>query len=157
MKRYAIVTVALVSLAALALFIGDRRSPAATQEPPVSGEWEVVVALRNGERYPDHAVANWIWKFDRNGNFTWEGNPPDLRDDLGPALYACDETTELKGIDFKHLTGPFTDRLTRGIYTLSGHELLINIPLTPDGERPGGFGAEWFHGNLTVTLRPNHR
>jgi uncharacterized protein (TIGR03067 family) len=155
MKRYALVAVAAALLAAALLWARD---PApGPSDPIMSGDWGVVVALRNGQRYEDGAIANWVWKFDGHGGFTWEGNPPDLRTDFGPALCACDDGPEPKWIDFKHLTGPHENRITRGIYAFSGSEVLINVPLTPDGERPGGFGSDWFTGNLTVTLRPVRR
>jgi uncharacterized protein (TIGR03067 family) len=153
MKRFTLVTLGTVTLGTAALLWAAGPSPAQNDQT-ISGDWRVVVALRNGHRYEDREVENWVWKFDGHGNFAWEGNPPDLRPDFGPALFACDEAAEPRRIDFKHLTGPHENRITRGIYAFDGHELLINVALAPDGERPGGFGSEWFPGNLTVSLRP---
>jgi uncharacterized protein (TIGR03067 family) len=158
MKRFALVAVVLVAggFGTAALLWAAGPSPA-QDDQPISGAWQVAVALRNGQRYEDTEVANWVWRFDGHDSFTWEGAPPDLRADFGPALVACNESTEPKQIDFKHLAGPHENRITLGIYAFAGSELLVNVPLVPDGERPGGFGPEWFPGNLTVSLHPVRR
>ena len=158
MNRFSYAAVVIVVIALGLWFLLWGAAPSLGQnDHVVGGDWQVVTALRNGQRYEDAEVANWVWKFDGHGEFTWEGAPPDMRPDFGPVLFACDWSAEPRQIDFKHLTGPHTNRITRGIYAFAGPELLINMPLTPDGERPGGFDAAWFPGNLTVSLRPVRR
>jgi uncharacterized protein (TIGR03067 family) len=156
MKRLALVALGAVALSTAALLWARDPMPVADDQT-VSGDWKAVVALRNGFRYDDRAIENWVWKFDGHGGLTWEGQPPDLRSDFAPALCAFEDATEPKARDLKHLMGPHRNRITRGIYAFAGPELLINVPLALDGERPGGFSAEWFTGNLLVTLHPVRR
>lgn len=158
MNRFAVVVVIVLAIFLTVATMFWWSAPSLGQNDQiVGGDWQVVTALRNGQRYEDAEVANWVWKFDGHGGFTWEGAPPEMRPDFGPALFACDWSTQPRQIDFKHLTGPHASRITRGIYAFAGPELLVNMPLTPDGERPGGFDAAWFTGNLTVSLRPVRR
>jgi uncharacterized protein (TIGR03067 family) len=156
MKRFALVALGVVALST-AVLLGARGPTPSPDDQTISGDWKVAVALRNGYRYEDREIENWVWKFDGHGGFSWEGNPPDLRSDFVPALCAFDGATEPMRLDLKHLRGPHENRITRGIFAFAGPELLIAVPLAPDGERPGGFGTEWFTGNLLVTLHPVRR